>query len=94
MYLNICQEGRSYIKFPNHEKKKERGQEESFGDDRYVCDIYCGDFTDRYLSPNSSRLIYYVYFFKCQSFLNKIFKKEKDKMVFTSQNGCDPKVYK
>ena len=61
--VNICQEGRSYIKCSNHEKKTERGQEESSGDDRYVCDIYCGDdFTDRYLSPNSSRWIYYVYF--------------------------------
>ena len=38
------------------EGEKEREQEESFGDDRYVCDLHCGDdFTDRYLSANSSR---------------------------------------
>ena len=56
MYLYICQEGRSYIKCS---WEKEREQEESFGDDRYVCDLHCGDdFTDRYLSANSSRWIY------------------------------------
>ena len=66
-----------------HEKKKESKRKVLEMIDMFVIYIVVMiSQIDTYLQTHQGEYTNYVHIFICQSSLNKIFKKEKDKMVF------------